>query len=232
MITVVKSSERGHLNHGWLDTFHTFSFGEYHNPERMGFRALRVINEDVVAPSQGFGKHPHRDMEIVTYIVSGELTHRDSLDNVASIGRGRVQRMSAGTGVQHSEYNASPDTPVHLLQIWLLPDAAGHAPGYEEMELGPAGAHDRLRLVASPDGAEGSTTWHQDARLYVAWPQVGATVEHAFAPGRHAWVQLVSGEIDVNGTVLRAGDGAAISDERALLITARATSDLLLFDLA
>ncbi len=232
MITTLKSDDRGHLNHGWLDTYHSFSFGEYHDPARMGFRALRVINEDVIGPGQGFGLHPHRDMEILTYIITGKLAHQDSMKNTATIVPGRVQRMSAGTGIRHAEFNPSETEAVHLLQIWLQPDATGHAPSYEEMEIGPHGAHNMLRLLASPDGAEGSTTWHQDARLYAAKPDQGHTLDLDLAAGRHAWLQVVSGDVDLNGTVLAAGDAAAVSDESRLRIQARSNNEFLLFDLA
>ncbi len=232
MITTLKSSARGHQNHGWLDTYHSFSFGEYHNPERMGFRALRVINEDVIDAGQGFGLHPHRDMEILTYIISGELAHQDSMKNTATIGPGRVQRMTAGTGIRHAEFNPSQTDAVHLLQIWLQPDATGHTPSYEELEIGRDGAHNQLRLIASPDDADGSTTWHQDARLYAAKPDQGQTLALTLAPQRHAWLQLISGEVELNGTVLSAGDAAAVSGESDLKMLARQDSEFLLFDLS
>ena len=235
MIQIHHAGQRGHLDHGWLDTWHTFSFGEFHDPERMGFRALRVINEDIVAPGMGFGKHPHRDMEILTYVLEGGLAHSDSMDNASTIRPGMVQRMSAGTGVFHAEYNASEDEPVHLLQIWLLPDAKGHQPSYEEVEFGPDGIDDRLRLLAAPDGAtdtDGAATWHTDARLYGSRLTAGASLAHELAAGRHAWVQVARGNLTVNGTALKAGDGAALSDETRLEFASSDGAEFLLFDLA
>jgi redox-sensitive bicupin YhaK (pirin superfamily) len=234
MITIRRADERGHADHGWLDTRHTFSFADYHDEQHMGFRTLRVINEDRVKPGQGFGTHGHRDMEIISYVLEGELGHKDSMGTGSTIRPGEVQRMSAGTGVRHSEMNPSRDQPVHFLQIWLLPDRAGHAPGYEQKAFPEAERRGRLRLVASPDGAEGSVTIHQDARLYLALLGDGERVRHAVAAGRHAWVQIARGEATVNGEVLRAGDGAALSDERDLEIAGRGASaaDVLLFDLA
>jgi redox-sensitive bicupin YhaK (pirin superfamily) len=232
VIQVLPSSQRGHADHGWLYARHTFSFGQFQDPDREGFRALRVLNEDVIAPGGGFGKHPHRDMEILTYVLEGGLAHTDSLGHTSVIRPGQVQRMSAGTGVVHAEHNASDTEPVHLLQIWLLPDAAGHAPSYEELDLGAEGIRDRLRLIAAPDGAAGATTWHQDARLFASRPAAGTHLEHRLAPGRHAWVQVARGRIAVNGTELDAGDGAAVSDEAGLAITASVDAEFLLFDLA
>jgi hypothetical protein len=198
----------------------------------MGFRTLRVINEDIVRPGEGFPTHPHRDMEILTYVLAGAVEHRDSMGNGSVIRPGDVQRMSAGTGVTHSEFNPSKEEALHLLQIWLLPERRGLVPGYEQKAFPPESKRGTLRLVASPDGAEGSVTIHQDARLYGALLAPGDRVEHALAPERHAWVQLVRGEISVNGTPMRAGDGAAISEERAVAIEAQQDSELLLFDLA
>jgi len=220
------------MNHGWLSTHHTFSFGEYNDPKHMGFRSLRVINEDFVAPGQGFGKHPHRDMEIITYIVKGQLKHEDSMGNGEVITPGEVQHMSAGSGVQHSEFNPSNTEPVHLLQIWIQPAERGITPGYSQKRFADTERHNRLRIVASPDGADGSIPINQDASLFAMNLDAGSDVSHEFAPGRHGWVQVIRGEIDVNGTKLSAGDGAAISDEKSITITASNDVELLLFDLA
>ena len=234
MITVRKSESRGHFDHGWLDTRHTFSFADYHDPEQMGFRALRVINEDRVKPGQGFGTHGHRDMEIISYVLSGALAHRDSTGGGGVLRPGEVQRMSAGTGVRHSEFNGSEREPVHFLQIWIVPDRAGHAPSYEQRVYPEDERRGNLRLIASPDGAEESTLLHQDARVFACLLEPGAGVSHAIAPARHAWVQVARGEVELNGTRLRAGDGAAVSHERALVFTGAgsSTAELLVFDLA
>jgi redox-sensitive bicupin YhaK (pirin superfamily) len=232
MITVRRSEERGHFDHGWLDTRHTFSFADYRDPRQMGFRALRVVNEDRVRPGQGFGTHPHRDMEIVTYVIEGGLAHRDSMGNGSTIRPGDVQRMSAGTGVTHSEFNASREAPVHFLQIWILPERTGLAPGYEQRRFPEEERRGRLRLVASPDGAGGSVTIHQDVRLHAALLAPGEAVAHRLAPGRHAWVQVARGEVDVAGQRLSAGDGAAVSGEAELALRAIADAEVLLFDLA
>ncbi len=234
MIAIRRSEERGHADHGWLDTRHTFSFADYHDERFMGFSDLRVINEDRVRPGQGFGTHGHRDMEIISYVLEGELAHRDSMGNGSTIRPGEVQRMSAGTGVRHSEMNPSPDQPVHFLQIWILPREQGLRPGYEQKAFPAAERRGRLRLVASPDGRDGSVTIHQDATLAVATLSAGEQVRHELSPGRVAWVQVARGEVRLNGTALRAGDGAAVSDEAVLEIAARAQDDseILLFDLA
>jgi quercetin 2,3-dioxygenase len=232
MITVRRAGERGHENYGWLDTQHTFSFGEYHDPRHMGFRTLRVINEDRVRPESGFGTHSHRDMEIVSYVLGGELGHKDSMGTGSVIRPGDVQRMSAGTGVTHSEWNHSKTEPVHFLQIWILPERRGLEPGYEQKTLVPAETQNRLRLVASADGRDGSVTVHQDAQLHVARLDAGKEIAHALAAGRHAWVQVARGTVELNGTALAAGDGAAVSDEGALAIRASEPSEILLFDLA
>jgi quercetin 2,3-dioxygenase len=234
MIAVRRSGERGHFDHGWLDTFHTFSFADYLDERHMGFRALRVINEDRVRPGQGFGTHGHRDMEILTYVLEGEVAHRDSTGGQGTIVPGEVQRMSAGTGVTHSEFNASKDDPLHLLQIWILPDRRGHAPAYEQKAFPDGERRGRLRLVASPDGAAGSLTIHQDARVYASHLAKGELVEHALGPGRGAFIQVARGEVEVLGQVLRAGDGAAVEGERSLTIAGRGQglSELLVFDLA
>jgi redox-sensitive bicupin YhaK (pirin superfamily) len=234
MITVRKAEDRGRFDHGWLDTRHTFSFADYHDPAQMGFRALRVINEDRVKPGEGFGTHGHRDMEILSYVLSGALAHKDSTGGGGVLRPGEVQRMSAGTGVRHSEFNGSQEEEVHFLQIWILPDRPGHPPSYEQRAYPEAERRGRLRLVASPDGAEGSTTLHQDARVFATLLGRGARVEHALPPGRHAWVQVARGQIEVNGVPLRAGDGAALSAERALALEGRGDgeAEVLLFDLA
>ena len=230
MITIRPSEARGHVAIGWLDSRHTFSFGEYYDPAHMGFRALRVINEDVVAPSSGFGTHPHRDMEIITYVLDGELQHRDSLGNGSAIVPGEVQRMTAGTGIRHSEMNPSPDAPVHLLQIWLLPEREGLEPGYEQrtIERTPGA----LTLLASRDGREGSVTVHQSVDLYSANLAAGDKLVHQLAPGRHAWLQVARGRVTVNERALSAGDAVALSDEPRVEIRAEEKSELLLFDLA
>ena len=232
MIQVRKSNERGHANHGWLDSHHTFSFADYYDPENMGFRALRVINEDRVQPAQGFGTHGHRDMEILSYVLEGGLAHKDSTGGGGVIKPGDVQRMSAGTGVMHSEYNASRTEPVHFLQIWLLPGRRGIAPGYEQKNFPAEQRQGQLRLIASPDAADGSVTIHQDARVYSTLLGKGQTVTHALAPGRHAWVQVARGQIRLGDVALSAGDGAAISDEKSVTLTGVEPAEVLLFDLA
>ncbi|HEY0479525.1 MAG TPA: pirin family protein [Kofleriaceae bacterium] len=231
MITVRPSAERGHANHGWLDSRHTFSFADYYDPAHMGFRALRVINEDQVAAGQGFDRHSHRDMEIISYVLEGALEHKDSMGTGAVIRPGDVQRMTAGTGVTHSEYNASRKDPVHFLQIWLQPDQRGIAPSYEQKTFSQADKAGRLRLVASPDGADGSVTIHADARLYAGVFDAGQTAEHGLAPGRHAWVHVVRGRARVNGTELAAGDAAALSEERTVRIEGIDAAEVLVFDL-
>lgn len=232
MIVLRPAAERGHADHGWLDSRHTFSFAEYHDPRFMGFRALRVINEDRVAPGRGFGAHPHRDMEILSYVLEGALQHADSMGNGSTMRPGDVQRMSAGTGVRHSEINGSRTEPVHFLQIWLLPERAGLPPGYEQRSFPPETKQDQLRLVASRDGREGSVTVHQDVALYDTRLSPGAAVTHALAPGRHAWVQVVRGTLTVNGRTLGAGDGAALKEEPTVRLEGVETAEALLFDLA
>jgi len=233
MIAIRKAADRGHFDHGWLDTSHTFSFADYRDPEHMGFRALRVINEDRVLPGQGFGTHGHRDMEILSYVLSGALAHRDSTGGGGVLRPGEVQRMSAGTGVTHSEFNGSKEEQVHFLQIWILPDRPGHRPSYEQRAYPEAERRDRLRLVASPDGAQGSTVVHRDVRVYASLLGPGERLQHPLAGGRAAWVQVARGELEVNGALLRAGDGAALSDEAAVSLTGRGQTgaELLLFDL-
>ncbi|MBZ5701974.1 MAG: pirin family protein [Acidobacteriia bacterium] len=232
MMQLRRSQERGHFDHGWLDTYHTFSFADYHDPRHVHFRTLRVINEDRVAPGGGFPTHPHRDMEIVTYVLEGALQHRDSMGNGSVIRPGDVQRMSAGTGVTHSEFNASESEPVHLLQIWMFPKRKGIAPSYEQKSFGEAEKRGKLRLIASPDGREGSVTIHQDDELYIALLGAGETVRHELQPERHAWVHVARGRAQVNGTELAAGDGAAISAEKAVELSGVQDAEVLLFDLA
>ncbi len=232
MIRRRPARERGHADHGWLDTYHTFSFANYYDPAHMGFRALRVINEDRVQPGRGFGAHPHRDMEILTYVLVGALEHRDSMGNHGVIRPGEVQRMSAGTGIVHSEFNPSSTELVHFLQIWIEPDTADLAPSYEQRAFSREEKRGALRLVAGPDGAEGSITIHQDARVDAALLEPGEKVEHAVAPGRHAWLHLVTGAVDLDGTALETGDGAAVSGRASLAVAAATVSEVLLFDLA
>jgi len=233
MITIRRSQERGGADHGWLNTRHTFSFDSYYDPRHMHFRALRVINEDVVQPGQGFPTHPHRDMEIITYVLEGALEHKDSLGNGSVIRPGDGQRMSAGTGILHSEFNASKTSPVHLLQIWIMPGSKGIEPGYEQKAFPEAEKRGRLRLIAGPGGQNGAVTVHQDVSLYVALLDQQQKVEHTLAPGRHAWLQVAKGSVDLNGTRLEQGDGAAVDDEQKLAIAGAADgSEILLFDLA
>ncbi|MCA1557404.1 MAG: pirin family protein [Acidobacteria bacterium] len=232
MITIRRSDERGHFNFGWLNTYHTFSFGDYYDPRNMGFRSLRVINEDWVNPARGFPTHPHRDMEIITYILEGALEHRDSMGTGSMIRPGEVQRMSAGTGVTHSERNPSDEEAVHLLQIWIMPDKRNYQPGYEQKTYADEEKRGRLRLIASPDGSDDSVTIHQDARLYASLIEPGQVVTQNLAPNRHAWLQIARGAVEVNGQMLNQSDGAAISNEESLVIKAREASEILLFDLA
>jgi quercetin 2,3-dioxygenase len=231
MIGVRKAGERGVANFGWLDSRHTFSFGDYHDPRFMGFSDLRVINDDRIAGGGGFPTHPHRDMEIVTYVIDGALAHKDSLGNGAVIRPGEVQRMTAGTGIRHSEYNESPSEPVRLLQIWMLPESAGLTPGYEQKEFPDVVRRNKLALVGSRDGREGSVTIHQDLSLYAGLLDKDAAVEHVLAPGRRAWLQVARGAVELNGIALGEGDGAATKDETRLAIRAAEPADLLLFDL-
>jgi redox-sensitive bicupin YhaK (pirin superfamily) len=232
MIQIRKAAERGHFDHGWLDTRHTFSFADYFDPAHVGFRALRVINDDRVGPGEGFGMHGHRDMEIVTYVLEGALEHRDSMGNGSVLRPGELQRMSAGTGIRHSEFNPSGTEPVHLYQIWLLPERAGLTPSYEQRGFSAAERQGRLRLVASPDGADGSLAIHQDARLYLSTLGEGQAVSHALRPGRHAWLQVLRGQAALNGQPLTEGDGAAVSEEKELDIRSDKGAEVLLFDLA
>lgn len=232
MIKLRQSNERGHTNLGWLDSYHTFSFGDYYDPKHMGFRNLRVINEDRVKPGAGFGKHPHRDMEIITYVLDGALEHRDSMGNSSVIPPGEVQRMSAGTGITHSEYNHSQTEPVHLLQIWILPEEKGIKPSYEQRAFSAEEKKDKLRLVAALDGRDGAVTVHQDVDLFVTMLAPGNEVTHRLKPGRHAWVQVARGSVKLNGHPLKEGDGAAVSEEEIIEINATDVSEILLFDLA
>ena len=232
MIQVRPAAERGHANHGWLDTWHTFSFDSYHDPDHMGFRTLRVINEDFVAPGAGFPTHPHRDMEIVTYVLEGALQHKDSLGNGSIIRPGDGQRMSAGTGILHSEANASKTEPVHLLQIWIRPERRGIEPGYEQRAFPVEQKRGRLRPITARDAREGAVTIHQDVVLYASVLAPGQQVEHTLAPGRHAWLQVARRAVTLNGIKLNQGDGAAASEEEKLTIRAEKDSEILLFDLA
>jgi redox-sensitive bicupin YhaK (pirin superfamily) len=229
MIQIRPSDERGHAAHGWLDSRFTFSFDKYYNPEHMGFRSLRVINEDHVAPGQGFGMHPHQDMEILTYMLSGALEHRDSSGNRGVVRPGEIQKMSAGTGILHSEMNPSPKEEAHLLQIWLLPEKKGIKPEYEQVKFAPGELDGGFGLIAGRDGV---VSIHQDAALYAAKLMTGEKAKHALAAGRHAWIQVARGAGKLNGKALVAGDGAAISDEKGLEFAASEASELLLFDLA
>jgi len=232
MIQVRKAAERGHFDHGWLDTHHTFSFGEYYDPNQMGFRSLRVINDDRVRPGQGFGMHGHRDMEIVTYVLDGALEHQDSMGNGSILRAGELQRMTAGTGVRHSEFNPSDTEWVHLYQIWLLPQQKGLEPSYEELAVGEEDKRGRFRLVASADDAAGGLTIHQDARLYLARLLPGDAVAQMIEPGRAAWLQVLRGNVNVFGNNLAAGDGVAVTDENVISVQATGPSEVLLFDLA
>jgi redox-sensitive bicupin YhaK (pirin superfamily) len=232
MITIRRSDDRGAADHGWLDSKHTFSFAGYHDPKHMGFRSLRVLNEDRVAARGGFPTHGHREMEIVSYVIEGALGHQDSAGNGTTIRPGDVQRMTAGTGIHHSEENASRTDGVHFLQIWILPDTARLTPGYEQKHFAESERRGQLRLVGSRDGRDGSITIHQDVSLYASLLAPKDRVEHVLAEGRHAWLQLVRGTIKLDGETLRGGDGAAVSDASRLVIEAETPSELLLFDLA
>lgn len=228
MLNIRTSNERGHANHGWLNSFHTFSFADYHDPRHMGFRSLRVINEDWVAPGKGFGMHPHQNMEILTYVVSGAIAHKDSLGNSEILRPGEIQRMTAGSGIMHSEFNPSDTEPLHLLQIWIVPNRRSLTPSYEQKEI-PKRAAGELVLIASPDG-HGTVTINQDVRLYCSHFHANQTVVHPLVEGRAAWLQLIKGSVTVNGKSLQAGDAAAIEDED-MTITANSDSEFLLFDL-
>ncbi len=233
MMNVRRSAERGRADFGWLDSKHTFSFGEYHDPRQMGFGSLRVINEDKVAGGGGFPPHGHREMEIISYVLEGELEHKDSTGGGSVIRPGDVQRMSAGTGITHSEFNASKTTPVHFLQIWVLPATRGIAPGYEQKTFPAAEKHNHLRLVAAQDGREGALTIHQDADIYAAVLDGGHTVKHTLKPGRLAWAQVARGSVMVDGEKLEQGDGVAISDVSQIMIADGGDGvEIILFDMA
>jgi quercetin 2,3-dioxygenase len=232
MISIRKGRDRGHFDHGWLDTYHTFSFDTYYDPAHMGYRSLRVINEDRVKPAKGFPTHGHRDMEIITYVLEGMLEHKDSMGNGSIIRPGDVQRMTAGTGVTHSEYNASRQDSVHLLQIWILPERRGLAPGYEQKNFSRDDLRGKLKLIASREGKDGSVTIHQDALLYGSTLEAGEEAAHTIAPGRGVWLQVARGALSLNGHALTEGDGVAVSDEGELHLKASAACEFLLFDLA
>jgi quercetin 2,3-dioxygenase len=236
-LKVRKSSDRGHANFGWLDSHHSFSFGQYHDPNHMGFGPLRVINDDVVAGGGGFPAHPHANMEIVSYVLDGALEHKDSLGTGSVIKAGDVQRMSAGTGIQHSEFNASPTDPVHFLQIWIVPESRGLKPGYEQKSFSATEKHGKLRLVGSRDGREGSLTIHRDVDMFATVLKSGESVSHSVAPARHVWVQVARGDVMLNGTPLQAGDGVSVEEAVTLTLQARsgdgnAAAEVLLFDMA
>ncbi len=232
MLTVRRAAERGHANHGWLDSFHTFSFANYYDPAHMGFGALRVINDDRIAAGRGFGTHGHRDMEIITYVLDGAIAHKDSMGSGSTILPGNVQRMSAGRGVMHSEFNPSPDTQTHMLQIWIEPDVAGIAPEYEEREFSDAQKRGRLQALVSADGVDGSMKIHQDARLYAGLFDGAESATLELAAGRRAWVHVARGSIVVNGVELAAGDAAAITDADRVELSGGKNAEVLVFDLA
>jgi hypothetical protein len=233
MLTFRKSNERGHAQHGWLDSYHTFSFADYYDLAHLGFRSLRVINEDRVAPGRGFGAHAHRDMEIISYVLSGELAHKDSMGHQEILGPNEVQRMSAGTGVVHSEFNGSKTEPVHFLQIWIEPASAGTPSSYEQFKFDPAEKQGRLRLMASPTGGDGVTRINQDAKVYVSVVEKSRELAYTLETERHAWLHVISGGVTVNGAELRTGDAVAVSDEdRLVIVGTDDMSEIMLFDLA
>ncbi|MEM8683138.1 MAG: pirin family protein [Pseudomonadota bacterium] len=231
MLAIRPANERGHANHGWLDSRHTFSFGHYYDPEFMGFGPLRVINEDQVKPAQGFGTHGHNDMEIISYVLDGALEHKDSLGTGSIIQPGDVQRMTAGTGVRHSEFNASESDPVHFLQIWIVPEKNGLAPSYEQKAFSDAEKQGKLRLVGSRDGRDGSVTIHQDVNLYSALLSEGDLIEHDVADGRYGWIQVARGALRVDGKDVVAGDGVALRGEHRLTLEGTGDAEVLLFDM-
>jgi redox-sensitive bicupin YhaK (pirin superfamily) len=231
MIQVRKGQDRGHFDHGWLNTCHTFSFADYYDPKNMGFRVLRVINEDRVQPGRGFGTHGHRDMEIITYVLEGALEHKDSLGSGSVLRPGELQHMTAGTGIQHSEFNPSGTEPVHLYQIWIMPDRRGLPPSYEQRTFSEKGRRGWLRVVASPDGRDGSLTIHQDVAVFLASLDDGHQVTHELAPGRHAWLQVLRGSVQLNRQDVDAGDGVAVSEEAAVSLRTTDGSEVMLFDL-
>ena len=232
MLTVRKAEDRGHANHGWLNSAHSFSFANYYDPEHMGFRSLRVINEDTIAPGAGFPTHPHRDMEIITYVVSGAVAHKDSIGNTEKVGAGGIQRFSAGTGITHSEFNPSNAEALHLLQIWILPEQQGMTPSYEQKEFPAETKRGQWRALANREATDGATKVHQDAALYATILEPGQRLTYALHADRHAWVQIVQGEVTLNGTTLDKGDAAAISQETELVFEASTDAEILLFDLA
>ncbi|MEO8099297.1 MAG: pirin family protein [Acidobacteriota bacterium] len=234
MVQIRKSEERGHAKHGWLDSYHTFSFADFYDPQAMGFHSLRVINEDRVAPGQGFGMHGHRDMEILTYVIQGSLAHKDSMGHQEELGPNEIQRMSAGTGVRHSEFNPSSAEPLHLFQIWIQPAKPGTQPSYEQIRFDPAEKQNKLKLLAGPDGEDGSAWINQDARMFVAELAQGTEIPYTLGAKRAAWVHVVRGDVTVNGTTLHTGDAAAVSGEESLALTGANAepSEVLLFDLA
>ena len=234
MLTVRKAEERGHADHGWLDTHHTFSFADYYDPAHMGYRSLRVINEDRVAEGRGFGAHPHRDMEILTYVLSGRLAHKDSMGHTEELGANEIQKMSAGTGVVHSEFNPSETESVHLLQIWIVPETRGLAPAYEQYKFDAEEKLDRFKVLAAREPVAGAATIHQDVKVSVAELTPGKTLAYPLGSKRHAWLQVIRGEVTANGKMLSAGDALAMDDEKGLSLSGSGTSnsEVLLFDLA
>lgn len=234
MLTIRKSKERGHADHGWLDSYHSFSFADYYDPEHMGYRSLRVINEDWIQEGRGFGAHPHRDMEILTYVLSGQLAHKDSMGHTETLGANEIQKMSAGTGVVHSEFNPSDTEPVHLLQIWIVPETRGLTPAYEQYKFEPEEKLNRFKVLASPNPPAGAATIHQDAKVSVAELTPGKSLAYPLGSTRHAWLQVIRGQVTANGKKLSAGDAVAVDDEQELTLTATdaENSEVLLFDLA
>ncbi|GGA69264.1 quercetin 2,3-dioxygenase [Edaphobacter acidisoli] len=234
MLTIRKSNERGHADHGWLDSYHSFSFANYYDAEHMGYRSLRVINEDWIEKGRGFGAHPHRDMEILTYVLSGQLAHKDSMGHTETLGANEIQKMSAGTGVVHSEFNPSETEPVHLLQIWIIPETRGLTPAYEQYKFEPEEKLNRFKVLASPNPPAGAATMHQDAKISVAELTPGKSLTYPLGSARHAWLQVVRGEVTANGKQLNAGDAVALDDEQELTVAATGAenSEVLLFDLA
>ncbi len=231
MIRFRKGESRGHANHGWLETYHTFSFADYQDPENMGFRSLRVINDDRVEPSEGFETHPHENMEIVTYVIEGEIEHRDSIGNEFILRAGDVQRMTAGTGVSHSEFNPSPEKPLHLIQVWILPEKNGLEPSYEQKRFYPEDKKNQLKLIVSPSGKNGSIKIHQDVQIYASVLPSSLTLKYENPSGRHAWIQLVKGRMNLNGRNMKCGDGAAVSEHEKLTFESVELSEFILFDL-
>jgi quercetin 2,3-dioxygenase len=232
MLTIRRSTDRGQADHGWLQARHSFSFANYYDPQQMGFRSLRVINEDTIAAGAGFGTHPHRDMEIITYVLSGAIAHKDSMGNGSTIQPGDMQRMSAGTGITHSEFNPNPDTPTHLLQIWIEPAQNGMVPSYEQKSFPPSTKQGQLKLLVSQDGRDGSVTVHQDMNLYGTILAAGESLSMPTAADRHYWVQVAQGNVIVNGEALAQGDAIALAQETTLTIAATASAEVLVFDLA